>query len=559
LIDRIPEITLRPDQPRLVAEASRLASRVRLIAQIAIVLKRENDQEGLFSEARRQVVNWLEGQAGAKLPVGAWAGDSFESDELGSHRVAAIALDTTRYWSARLDRADREVPQRSWIAEFGLAPHSDDTVAFGCRLQCVTLGEDPPFVRTVPSVVRRLFDIAPTFLDTYRVYRNPSVVRSSADVSWLIRLIRDPGRQRDVIVFSLPDGSDDANHAIVDTIEIARKCMGSGHLIIITSEASYELTDFLGKELSVFRQAVRTYHPGFVLDDADPAGHPLALPERITNWKGVGPSAFAEFVVDRLLASTVRGRDLEHELPSFSTAKRTVLQMDRAARKAAGDESQDLLGLAEEELGYLKQQLDEKTAETDALLQQADTEREQLERTVEENRNEISGLRSRLRALELRERGSIQSLETIIPTSCEELSEWTREYLSGSVVVLPRAFRSAKKSHFADVPLVYRALLLLRDYYVPMRRSELGRAEYEQSLHELGLEDQPCFAGGRASEQGDEYFVLYNSVRRILDRHLKGSNARDPRFGFRLYFFWDEESAQVVVGSFPNHLTTSAS
>ena len=304
---------------------------------------------------------------------------------------------------------------------------------------------------------------------------------------------------------------------------------------------------------------MRTYRPGFVLDDADPAGHPLALPERIINWNGIGPSAFAEFVVDRLLASTVRGRDLEHELPSFSTVKRTALQMDRATRKAAGEESQDLLELTEEELDYLKRQLDEKTAETDALLQQADTERERLERSVEESRNEIFGLRSRLRALELRERRSALLIETQIPTNFDELSDWARENLSGSVVIFPRAFRAAKKSHFTDVPLAYKALLLLRDYYVPMRRDELDRSGYERSLRELELKDEPCFSGDRAGEYGDEYFVQYNSVRRTIDRHLTGSNARDPRFGFRLYFFWDEESAQVVVGSFPNHLTTSAS
>jgi hypothetical protein len=277
-------------------------------------------------------------------------------------------------------------------------------------------------------------------------------------------------------------------------------------------------------------------------------------------WNGIGANAFAEFVVDRLRASTVRGRDLEHELPSFSTVRRTALQLDRRARMDAGEENLDLLGLAEEELTYLKKQLDEKVAETDALLQQADSEREQLERKIEESRNEISGLRSRLRALEIRERESARvKPSAAIPDSFGDLSEWATENLSGSVVILPRALRAVKKSHFEDVALAYKALLVLRDYYVPMRRQEVDRASYEQALKESGLEDQPCFAGDRAGEQGNEYVVKYGSVNRTIDRHLKGSNARDQRFGFRLYFFWDDESSQVVVGSFPSHLTTSAS
>ena len=176
--------------------------------------------------------------------------------------------------------------------------------------------------------------------------------------------------------------------------------------------------------------------------------------------------------------------------------------MDRAARKAAGDENEDLLALAEEELSYLKSQLEEKTAETDALLQQADSDRVQLERAIEESRNEISGLRSRLRALETRERQSAQAIATTkIPDNFAELSEWAKE-LSGSVVILPRALRAAKKSHFEDIEFAYTVLLLLRDYYVPMRRHELDRSAYGHALKELGLDDLPSFSGDRAGEQG---------------------------------------------------------
>jgi len=38
--------------------------------------------------------------------------------------------------------------------------------------------------------------------------------------------------------------------------------------------------------------------------------------------------------------------------------------------------------------------------------------------------------------------------------------------------------------------------------------------------------------------------------------YLKGSSSREERYGFRLYFYWDEDTRQVVVGSFPGHLTT---
>ncbi|MEI2421315.1 hypothetical protein V6O07_13660, partial [Arthrospira platensis SPKY2] len=113
---------------------------------------------------------------------------------------------------------------------------------------------------------------------------------------------------------------------------------------------------------------------------------------------------------------------------------------------------------------------------------------------------------------------------------------------------------------FDDAQLAYEALLVLRNHYVPMRREgglERKRA-YEHALREVGLEETASFTSARAGEQGDEYFVLYQGRRRELDRHLKGSSTRDERFAFRLYFFWDADSRQVVVGWLPTHLRTRA-
>jgi hypothetical protein len=37
--------------------------------------------------------------------------------------------------------------------------------------------------------------------------------------------------------------------------------------------------------------------------------------------------------------------------------------------------------------------------------------------------------------------------------------------------------------------------------------------------------------------------------------HLKnGGNTRDPMRCLRIYFFWDDDEQQVVVGSLPAHL-----
>ena len=154
-----------------------------------------------------------------------------------------------------------------------------------------------------------------------------------------------------------------------------------------------------------------------------------------------------------------------------------------------------------------------------------------------------------------------QSHTPQIPASFKDLRSWSEKHLSGKVYLHNRAIRSARKSKFENVALAYRALLILRDFYVPMRL-EGGddlRIEYEQALKKEHLEETSTFAGPRSGQFGDEYFVERGGRKRKLDRHLKGRDARDPRFGFRLYFFWDDSSGQVVVGSFPNHLQTGVS
>jgi hypothetical protein len=47
--------------------------------------------------------------------------------------------------------------------------------------------------------------------------------------------------------------------------------------------------------------------------------------------------------------------------------------------------------------------------------------------------------------------------------------------------------------------------------------------------------------------------------KQLLALHFKnGGNTRDPERCLRIYYFWDDESQQVVVGSLPGHLDTRA-
>jgi hypothetical protein len=551
------------EQLEPLAKRSRASiSNVRKVSQVAVRIVGGADQKTSFGIARRNCLAWISKRAGQQLPKEAWNGESFTLDEVGAQRTAAVALSRPVAWAARLDDADKAVPQRYWTTEIAAAYGNQSAVLFGCRLQCSSLGEDQPFVRSIPGIVQQLVTDLTCMVDGRRLSLEPWIVSTESDVEDLVAFLTYKNRIRDVLVFALPEGSEDPEQTIVPTEPITRRTLGAAHIVILTGPASYALSDRVGKEFSVFMQAVRTYRPGLNADTGQPFDHPLSLPYRIANWPDGGPQAFVDFLIDRTLHSTVTGRNLENELPSFQEFSRTAIEISRSEAKAAKASETELLELAEIEIKQLQSQTDETKETFGALLAQADSEIAQLKASLSQAQEDSKNQRWRIAHLETaiaQKKGA--SLEAIqIPSDFSDLEEWSRQYLSGSVAIHNRAIRAAKKSAFEDVKFAYSVLLLLRDHYVPMRREGgLDKKEaYENELAAMGLDESPTFAGARAGEEGDAYFVEFGGRKRELDRHIKGSNSRDERFGFRLYFFWDDETDQVIVGWFPSHLPTRA-
>ncbi|MBY0324752.1 MAG: hypothetical protein K2X72_38985 [Reyranella sp.] len=172
-----------------------------------------------------------------------------------------------------------------------------------------------------------------------------------------------------------------------------------------------------------------------------------------------------------------------------------------------------------------------------------------------------ANLQYRLRILQQRSDGAPVPLSgQSIPSTLDGFEDWCRENLSGAVEVHNRAFKAVKKSRYEDESLLYRALLLLRDFYVPMRiEGGLDKKQaFEDKCAELGISEEPTFSGERWGEQGEMYKVRYAGRFRLLDRHFKKGTSREERHCFRLYFFWDEETEQAVVGWLPSHLDTRA-
>jgi hypothetical protein len=545
----------------LRAQLRKSHSIVRPVSQVNLRI-RGDDQEEAFRNARQAVLAWMSNRAGRKLPEAAWRGESFELVEVGAQNTAAVAIDQPLYWTARLDDADKDVPMRVWTTEIAIAAGTKGDVVFGARLINVTRGDDTPFTSTVPGFIRQVVDQGNAHLDGRLIEASPWLIAEREDVHRLVALLFSPNRTRDVIVLALPEGSADPRQTAIPAEVFTRRTLGAAHVAVITSEMSFLLTDIVGKEFSVFHQGIRTYRPRFDPEEQEPFYHPLAVPQRIASFGERGATSYLDFLAAQVLGNSVKGPDAEAQLPSFATVRRESTRMRIEAARAQGQSDTDLLALADEEIDKLRKALDDQKQTTDGLLKAADEETERLNTELQREQAQVNHLRQRVDALnaKLQHVGARAANQLVIPDSLDDFEEWCATELSGSVVVLNRAYRGVKKSDYEDTGLIYQAMLLLRDFYVPMRRSGGvdTRRGFEARCRALGLEFGPSFAGAGHGEHGDEYVVDYRTRRRVLDLHLKKGNSRETRLAFRLYFFWDDEEKQAVVGWLPSHLTTRA-
>ena len=155
--------------------------------------------------------------------------------------------------------------------------------------------------------------------------------------------------------------------------------------------------------------------------------------------------------------------------------------------------------------------------------------------------------------------GSRADATVSFPADLGKVAEWAHQAVPGRLTILPRAIKAAKQGLYRETNHAYAALLVLANEYRDMRiqGGPERKASFETSMQKLRLRCEPTFSGSRHGEFGETYFVDWLSQRRLLDMHLKkGGNTRDPTRCLRIYFFWDDDEQQVIVGSLPGHLET---
>jgi hypothetical protein len=522
-----------------------VSPRIRAITQVTCGLIGATPEIAVKA-ARDVVLHWLSKKQKVSIPPQAWAGQPFETDFADGR--PAIVESFENIWALRYDNPDSEVPGRIWRTEI-VTGWASGRGLIGVRLSLILGPTTVPYDRTVPRVVSDL--VSSPGLDDYgyALSDRPWFVSTDQEVESLVRLLENPERTRPVYVVS----EDGDGYAAVDFGRLASRTAGIAHVVKVSPEAGYALSDRVGRRLSIYNGAVRTYRPGFNAETSLFEEHPVATPEWLER-RFPDRRTFVEMLTDQAIDASVSLRDLEERLPSFSRVRQAVASRRLKQAKAGEQDDKQLLALYAQENERLEEDRDaamELAHETEKKLDDARAD-------IENQRSAIFRLRARIQHLEAAvNSNSTPAIE--YDTSLDTLDEWALKHLSGRVELLPRALRAASKSVYQDVNLVFDALILLANEYRSMRLGEIDREEFENACARLGVQVSPTGDHARLMQYRSEYEVEWPRGRKqLLDMHLKKGNDRDPRHCLRIYFVWDADSEQVVIGHLTDHLTNDA-
>lgn len=504
--------------------------------------------DNAFDQAVREAVVWMRNRCPA-IPTASFEGSPFLVGGGGENHAEAVSFDYDggRLWASTLDFPDTD-PRRTWVTEITVGEQRGRT-AFGARLLNVTRGEDFPFVASRPGVVRQVISKLDASADGENLGEAVWMVDADYEFDAFFDVLTN--QSRSIPILAMAAGVD--HPQAIDADEMAKRLSGLAHLVVLGEDASWELTRRLGKRLSVFNGGARIYRSKFDPDSSDPFDQPLWLPR---------PTDSPETLAQRIeqVASVVCGISLRPppgtDFPRFAEVQRAAAE--RASARARSQGSQvELVELYEDEIARLKASLESQKGEHDELLAMADQERLLAVESAEELKVDLVGLRSRVTGLEasLRARGQVQIDEPL--RRYDEIEEWANKHLSGSIWIAPKAIKETeKRGEFRDPELVGNALLILRDYYVPMRRTPGDdiKKNYDQVLVDNRLSDDPCMSNKGGVRSDPSYSVRYRNDKYWCERHIKFGGGLDPRDFFRIYYHWHEEEEVLLIGHMPTHL-----
>lgn len=400
------------------------------------------------------------------------------------------------------------------------------------------------------------------------VTANLWLVNTPEDVQELVALLEAPYRSLPGIVISAVNRNawrftPTAPGYLVNAAYLADKVKGYAIVAQISFQAAFALTEAVGKSWSVYDGACRTYFPKIDFDNGSPAHHPCNLKDKIWFWnyEGLrGERGYTAFLIDTAHRAASTNRTDWSGLYFVPDARILAAELELAHAAHLANAPERELAM-QNHIAALQRKLQTAEDENADWLGELEKATEEAEYYKQENaalRVQLDALRAHL----IRQNGESPDKEIPIPTNYKVMGEWVKEHLAGRLVLLPRAERAASKAEYAEVGMVYRALLILANEYRDSRMGTGTDKAFRDALAQFSMNFSGSIDKSRAGQEGEAYYVNYpigTDQRAFLQFHVVRGNSREDRYCMRIYFFWDEDTNQVVVGWLPSHLSNRIS
>ncbi len=491
-----------------------------------------------FDELRNAVMEDVAEGFGAKAldaPDGSLA---LEGGGTVRWRLLVAPDRTLRLWTLWWDRPYSGRSDLTWMLTAKV------TLEAGRAAVILHVGVRPVGSRLLPL----RFDVealplARTVVDRFNVVEDgwplcgePAYAEDRGGAAALAELLLDPDRVLPVVVIS-PVSS--TRGPLVDPEAVAATLVGLAHVTVIDTPAiTYDLTELVGQQLSVFGGSVRLWWPG-LSRDSDPRAHHLWLPARLADPRN---QPFERMLL-RLLVTAASFRfgtaPLEARiLAALASARRAEVDRlwARASEASLAPEWQDELERAWADNERLR-------VERDDLMTQLATAQENLA-AIAAYRVPGNGEGGPPRA-EGHDPGDV-------PTSVAQAVAWAADECE-HLVFLKEAIEAAERAAYRHPGRVWRALLAMDEIASAWSRKELGSSFFD-AFAERGFDFRSQVSMIATGRWGHEYERTYEGRVVTMGPHLalgRGS----PEACCRIYWSLDEDEKVFVVGHVGRHLS----
>lgn len=385
-----------------------------------------------------------------------------------------------------------------------------------------------------PRFIRQIVELPAEWRvakDAEHVFSKCFVVNTE-EVGELERLIKAPQRRLPVIVVSELHGETLAG----DIHEkISADTCGLAHTCRLTGDASWELTNSLGKEWCCYNGAIRLFWP-FRANRDDPRAHPLWTMDRLlwrTDDEARARDRFREELNERLIeASTFVADD-----PAFARFEAAKVHSASELSRASAE-------------GDFKAIADSYASENDTLRASYEMQLREIE-TLKQN---VESLTIALRSGQ--SVASQQVAQESPPESVAEAVRTARNKLSQTVAFSDEVDEQLKTLNTTAGPpdKILRYLLTLGDLALTLNeKGTLGRS-IPIWLRDEGVDcsvESDTIKKSKAAKRQRTFPINGQDVR--CEYHAKPSDGVHPDLCVRIYFTVSDQSPKVRIGYIGRH------